>query len=389
MHIALAALFLFGILTLWVPGVWPVTVFEVGIFVLAGVVVLRALRRPIPFAYPLAPLSGAVIWGVLQWLTGQTAYVFATKTAIIKWATLLCVLATGLVAFKDSAVRRWFRAAMLWFAVIVAVTATIQTYTSPGCVFWIFSTPYTSNFMPPFPYHNHYAAFIEAVLPIALYEALKRDRRALLYAVAAAALYASVIVSASRSGALLATAEVLVVTTVMWLRRRMSHRDVGLAVFAVVFSCVTSVVVAGPGPLWARLREPDPLRPQFARSSIDMIRERPWFGVGMGTWPIVYPRYARADFGRFVNQAHSDWLEWTAEGGIPFAVLIASLFCWTARQTTQCVWGSGAVAVFLQAIVDYPFSRPVLGAWPILIVALLAAERLEAGGIPNPKSRNC
>jgi hypothetical protein len=33
------------------------------------------------------------------------------------------------------------------------------------------------------------------------------------------------------------------------------------------------------------------------------------------------------------------------------------------------------VAVFLQAIVDYPFSRPALGSWPVLIIAMLAARR--------------
>jgi hypothetical protein len=32
------------------------------------------------------------------------------------------------------------------------------------------------------------------------------------------------------------------------------------------------------------------------------------------------------------------------------------------------------IAVFLHAAVDYPFSRPALGAWPILIIGMLAAR---------------
>src|ERR1035438_238583 len=36
MHVAFAALFFFAILTLWVPGYWPVSVFQAGIFVLAA-----------------------------------------------------------------------------------------------------------------------------------------------------------------------------------------------------------------------------------------------------------------------------------------------------------------------------------------------------------------
>ena len=37
----------------------------------------------------------------------------------------------------------------------------------------------------------------------------------------------------------------------------------------------------------------------------------------MGTWPEAYPGYARFDDGSFVNQAHNDWVQWAAEGGLP------------------------------------------------------------------------
>src|SRR5438094_243497 len=46
MQVPLAALFFFAILTLWVPGYWPVTVFQVGIFALAAVAVWRARLSP-------------------------------------------------------------------------------------------------------------------------------------------------------------------------------------------------------------------------------------------------------------------------------------------------------------------------------------------------------
>jgi O-antigen ligase len=388
MHIALAALFFFAILTLWVPGTWPVTTFEVGVFALAGAVVLRALRRPLPFSWPLVPLAGAALWGLLQWWTGQTAYGFATKNAVVHWTAVLGVFVVGLALFRETAVRRWFRAAMLWFAVVVAVLATVQTYTSQGRVLWIFPTPYTSTFMPPFPYHNHYAAFIEVVLPIALYEALRRERGVLLYGAMAAALYASVIASASRSGTLLVTAEIVVVIAAMWLRGRASGRAVGMAAGIVVLACAAFVAVAGAGSLWARVQTPDPVRPRIALDSLHMVAAHPWFGCGLGTWPAVYPRFASADFGRFVNQAHCDWLQWAAEGGIPFALLIGSLFVWTLRRSIRRLWGLGAVAVFLHAAVDYPFSRPALAAWPVLIIAMLAARQLDhsaSGCPPGPR----
>ena len=69
-----------------------------------------------------------------------------------------------------------------------------------------------------------------------------------------------------------------------------------------------------------------------------MIAAHPWFGVGLGAWPTVYPSYAIADFGVFANQAHSDWLEWTAEGGLPLGlVAIRGSLCTHARATLAAI----------------------------------------------------
>jgi len=111
-----------------------------------------------------------------------------------------------------------------------------------------------------------------------------------------------------------------------------------------------------------------------AISSLHMAADRPWFGFGLGTWTTVYPKYASFDPGLYMNRAHCDWLEWTAEGGFPFGVLIVTLFLWSLRPAFQTVWGLGVVSVFLHATVDYPFSRPALGSWTILVIAMLAAR---------------
>jgi O-antigen ligase len=116
------------------------------------------------------------------------------------------------------------------------------------------------------------------------------------------------------------------------------------------------------------------VRREFAVSSLHMIAAHPWSGVGLGAWPTAYPRYAILDFGTFANQAHSDWLQWTAEGGIPFGMALATLFFWCVLPAFRSVWGLGVIAVFLHAAVDYPFSRPALGAWTFLIIGMLAAR---------------
>ena len=85
MHVVLAALFFFAILTLWVPAYWPVAVFQVGVFALAvsALAVYGIRRMRLSDLYPVVPLSFAVVWGLFQWGTGRTAYGFDTKTAIV------------------------------------------------------------------------------------------------------------------------------------------------------------------------------------------------------------------------------------------------------------------------------------------------------------------
>ncbi|MGA2578102.1 MAG: O-antigen ligase family protein [Bryobacteraceae bacterium] len=381
MHYLLAALLFFGILTLWAPGYWAVAVFEVGMFGLAAGALLRSLRTAPRFCYPLAPLLFAVFWGLVQWWTGRTVSPFETRIAVARWTTLLAVFTAGLVLFRDAHVHRWFRSAMLWFGFLVAVLATLQTFTAEGKVFWIFQTESIGRVMGPILYYNHYAAFMEVVLPMAVYASLRRRRDTLLYSGMAAVMYASVIASASRTGFVLASAEIVVVAALLWLQGRASGSAIGSSLLRVTLLLAVFTAVVGWGRIWERLHTPDPFagRREFDVSSIHMIAARPWFGFGLGTWPVVYPAYATIDTGKFANRAHDDWMEWTADGGLPFGIALASLFLWCLRPAFGSVWGIGVVAVFLHAAVDYPFSRPALAAWTVVTIALLATRKQSAG----------
>ena len=315
--------------------------------------------------------------GLFQRITGRTVYAFETENATVRWFTFLAVFLTGVFLFRESGARRWFRSAMLWFSFAIAMLSLLQTFSSQGKVFWIFPTSYRDYVMGPIVYHNHYAAFIEVVLPIALYEAFRRERGSLLYAGVAAALYASVIASASRAGTALATAEIVVVGALMWARHQVDRRALGLAFAKIAALAVLFTVIAGWQAVWRRALLPDPYggRREYAVSTIRMTADRPWVGFGLGAWPAVYPGYATIDLGLFANRAHSDWLEWTAEGGLPLGIMMFTLFLWCLRPAFRSVWGLGVVAVFLHAAVDYPFSRPALGSWPVLILAMLAARQ--------------
>ncbi|HTS25100.1 MAG TPA: O-antigen ligase family protein [Bryobacteraceae bacterium] len=373
---ALAAIIFFGILTLWVPAYYPIAVFQAATFALASVAAWRG-RHSLPrFAWPAVPFACGVLWGVIQWISGHTAYGFQTRLAILKWAAFLCVFLLGTSWFREAGTRHRFLSAMLWFGFLLSILATVQSFSAKGRVFWLFETPYTDFVMGPMLSSNDYAAFIEALLPAALYEAMCRRRGTLLHSTMAAVMYASVIVSASRAGVALTTAEMVLVPLLVWVRREPIGASTGVRSLRIAILVVVLVAVVGAGPLWNRILEPDPMagRREFAQSSWQMAISHPWMGVGLGTWSTVYPAYALVDLGMTVNEAHDDWLQWTAEGGFPFGVMMVSLFLWSLRPAFRSVWGLGVIAVFLHALVDYPFARPALGAWPILVLSMIAAS---------------
>jgi len=106
-----------------------------------------------------------------------------------------------------------------------------------------------------------------------------------------------------------------------------------------------------------------------------MVRERPLRGFGLGTWSEVYPGFARFDDGLFANQAHNDWAQWAAEGGIPFFLLMVGVAGMAIRPAFRSLWGLGLLSVFLHCCIDYPMQqRPALAALFFAMLGILMAQ---------------
>ena len=140
--------------------------------------------------------------------------------------------------------------------------------------------------------------------------------------------------------------------------------------------------IVGWDYLLSRLEQSNPyaLRANLLRSSIEMIGERPWRGFGLGTWAEVYPGFALYDAGRYVNQAHNDWAQWTAEGGILFGCIILAVFIWVTPQVLASVWGLGLWVMAVHAFFDYPMhQRPALAAFFFAMVGYLNGAVMRSG----------
>jgi O-antigen ligase len=372
----------YSIVMMWDPARWSVSIPEVAVFAVAALLLMGSAvgwRRP-AFSKALVPLATIALWGLLQIWSGDTVYQWKTRVAVLYWAANAALFFAALQAFADGRIRRRFLDALLIFGVIIAVLSPLQSLDPATKVLWIFPQPANlATQFGPFPYKNQYEAFVELLLPYALYRAVTGEKRGSLYSVAVALLYASGIAASSRMGFLLTTAEMIVVPSLVMRRQQIPFRRIqnGLFFFAAIL--VMLAAAAGPSILASRLSDSDPYagRREYTEASLAMIRDRPVFGFGLGTWSAVYPGYATSDDGLFINQAHDDWAQWAAEGGLPFAALLLAVAVWSARRGWRTAWGLGVAAVFVHCSVDYPIQRTGVALVMFTMMAALAAQELE------------
>jgi len=377
---ALAVLLGYAILTIWIDQRWAWGAAQCAVFVSLAVWAAGQLRHPSPIrgSLWLAPLSAAPVWALLQLATQRTVYRWGTWNAALNWATWLALFFLALQLFERSAARHWFLRFALYFGAGLAVLSTVQMFTSGGRIFWLFPSGYTDLVMGPFVYQNQYAAFLEMILPIALWQGLRDRRRAFASYAIAAAMLASVIAAGARAGSVLLSVEVAVALLVAWRRGMAPAGTVARGLAAFVAMAVLFTTIVSWQTLRQRFEQPDPLaqRREFLVSSLAMLHDRPGMGFGLGNWARAYPQYALFDDGNYVNQAHNDWAQWAVEGGVPFFAILLSLVAMAGPAAVRSVWGIGLVSVWVHCLVEYPLQqRPGLGAWFFVLLGMLAASR--------------
>jgi len=378
--------------TVFVRSAWALQSFQIGIFGLMAVYLLLDIgRKRETFAVGweswlvyLIPL-----WGLVQLISHTTASTFETREVLLRWGALSGVFYLTLTIARSREARRALLSAFLIFATAMAILCLTQMNTSEGKVVWTFSTgnPYVFG---TFPSYNSYAQFIELALPIALWRALCEGWRSWWYGICGGILYASVIGSASRAGAALCTLELLVILGMglarLWRepaaqtsprsapRSARMNASILIAVpaFAILF---TSLV--GWERVLLRFQQNDKylVRREYMVAAVDMAKQKPLVGYGLGTFPEVYQQFAVKDFPVYANHVHNDWAEFAAEGGIPFLLLVLIPCAAVLPTAFRHPWGLGLIATMLHACVDFPFPRPAVSGWMFMLIALLYATR--------------
>jgi O-antigen ligase len=320
------ALLMFGPLAFGAVQPWAIFVLEAGAALLLALWIAgQALAGPMRIRtnalyWPMLAFAGVV---AVQLAFHTTAYRLETVHHAQLYVAYAILLFLAVNVFEGEAVQRNLWVTLTGFGFLLAVFAMVQGFSSHGAIYWLVRPTESSWPYGPYVNHNHYAGLMEMLIPIPLVMSLRRNMevsRRILLGFAAVVMGASLFLSQSRGGMLALLIELGVLVVVAARRNRAAL--IALGVFAIV--CVGMLVSVGGGELGHRIASmQSPLDAQLsgsritiARNSVELVKQKPLLGWGLGLFPSVYPSVRSFATDQFINEAHNDYVQLLVETGL-------------------------------------------------------------------------
>ena len=351
---------------------------------------------------------------------------YSTRLVVIEVAALLIYFAATLI-FTDMPRRlRTLVRTITIFGFFLAMFGLTQSFTSDGTRVYWFRQLSQSTAFGPFINRHHFAGYMELAiaLPLGLLfsGAIERYKRP-LYAFAAAMMGMALIMTNSRGGIISLGAEILFLAVVAGPGLKRGERQprgqriraalmrAGLA-FGLIAVLIGGTVAIGGSDVFTRLlgtasaQDPTTGRSHFWNVTLDVIKAYPVIGSGLGSFSVIYTRYDTRNGYLRLEQAHNDYLQILADGGLVGGALglafILILFRsgFTRRETDDkfrrgVATGAlaGCFAVLVHSFFDFTL-HTTANALLFLILAALATldSRVDQGsnnrGRRQPRSRS-
>jgi O-antigen ligase len=278
----------------------------------------------------------------------------------------------------------------------MAIFALVQHFAWNGSFYWLRPTEATSPF-GPFANHNHFAGYMELLIPLPVALIITRAVRAelrVLFGFAAAMMGLAAVLSLSRGG-IISIAAAMIFLVLMSARlpqrhgnmttsRRLPHiASRAAVVIAIVAVISVGIFWIGADPVINRVSQGraengnSPEETFFSsrgwvwRDSLTMIRANPVLGVGLGAYETAFSIYTKSDGSLRVPQAHNDYLQVLTDSGIVGGLLalwfIVSLFRAVTRGIRSrdplfagLALGSGAglFSILVHSVFDFNLQLP-------------------------------
>src|SRR2546421_8231380 len=407
---AIWALVVFGVVAHGAVEDWARAVFGTGagLLFVAWALWMYFRKEEQVVVPPLLPPLGALSLVVCgQWFFHGTASSYSTRMELLLLVSDLIVLFVAVQAFRTLKDWRSFVWFGMLFGFLVSLFAILQHLTSNGKLYWFREI---SSGVPPLgPYvnRNHFAGFVELILPLALVPLVlgrvRRERRPVVGLFAVLPIGA-LFLSASRGGIVSFGVELGALALVMFHRRTMGKQ--WLAGVAVLLVALLLVSWLGIGQIFERLSSVQLLevtagkRASMRKDTWRIFLDHPFAGTGLGTLQIVYPPYETLYDGKIVNHAHNDYLEVLAEtgllGGICCAWFLGVFLVQSLerlRQFNHSFSGALQLSGFLacsgflvHSLVDFNLHIPA-NALLFFLMAHLATAEIQQTGQPTTSRR--
>jgi O-antigen ligase len=409
-RIGLCVLFAFSVLAHGVVEVWSESVLEIGASVLLVTWAVLAYRDS-EIALQWNPLNwpflGFIGIGVLQLALHWSADPFFTRVELLRFSAYFIIFFLSAQVFRE----REDLVKLTWFLVLlgfsVSLLGIIQHFTSDNTIYWI-RLPQGGNVFGPYVNRNHFAGFVELVVPVGLallvFRGVRRDlfpMAGLLTIVPVGAL----ILSGSRGGIVCFAFEVGVLALLARTRKGLEGATIIVLAF-VGLASLALIAWLGAGKAIERFSKTQigdvtlSRRASMFRGAEHVFFDHPINGVGLGTIVTVFPGYDNGYDGLVVDHVHNDYIEALAETGL-LGGLCGIAFLWLlfrdARRSFMAEQGhfslalhAGAIAavcgVLLHSFADFNLHIPSNSLLFLLQAYLATSAPLPSDG-PSPRRK--
>jgi O-antigen ligase len=327
--------------------------------------VALVLLQVCPLPVSLAPLFGRAREGL------PNASYFTLSMAPYQTFSHLLLLVTYLTAFflalllcRSRRAKKRLVYALVSLGVFEALYGLIQYFTGWQQIFTYVKKYYLEEATGTYINRNHFAGFLEIMLPFAVAFALRWAallfknssgkavtlRRIvsktelvfpMFWLFLAVLLFAAIVLSRSRMGiisALFSLAAILSLAGTSSLRARTR-----VAAAALLFLAALGLIVwIGSDPVMSRFQTlgqeynfSGQNRISIWRDTLGLIRHHPLLGTGLGSFPVVYPAVQTAFLTLLVEHAHCDYLEVVSDLGFPGGIAVFGSIFWVLAKTVR------------------------------------------------------
>jgi len=400
-RVGICGLVAFSVLAHGAVETWSTFILETGaavLFLLWGVLAVRERRVWIRWNWLYLPLLTLGAFALLESVAGGSAYPYATKIELLKAVTYFLLFFLAIESFQT--IDEW--KSFAWFLVtlgsFVSLLAVVQYFTFNGKLYWFRVLPQGVVPFGPFVNHNHFAGFVELIIPaglaMLLTGAVRRDHVPLLILLTVLPIGALAL-SASRGGIISFLFEFVLLIFLV----RQKGEGTRTLLMAGGLALVAGLLAIWLGLGWTveRFEHSTPgdlssdRRVSIYRDTWKIVRDHPWTGSGLGTLETVFPRYESYYDGLRVDHAHNDYLELVAETGLIGGICMLgfiTLLAWrglsnllgTNRRVCRALYSGALVAcagLLLHSMVDFNLHIPSNALLFLLLAAMATCDIAE------------